>query len=290
MKKGWTTVVLVIILLLGVGIMLYPTVSDYWNSFHQSKVITEYAEHVAEMDESEYDKVIEDAREYNKRLNAGAYSPRLDEEAAKDYNAQLDVAGTGVMGYIDIPKINCTLAIYHGTSDAVLQIGVGHIEGTSLPVGGIGTHCVVSGHRGLPSAKLFTNLDQLEEGDIFMMRVLNETLTYEIDQVLIVLPHETEALNVDPDKDYCTLVTCTPYAVNTHRLLVRGHRIENLKESKDIIVTSDAVQIDPMIVAPIVAVPILIILVVVVLSSTSAKRKRKIRKEAAERLKGDEEE
>lgn len=290
MKKGWTTVVLVIILLLGVGIMLYPTVSDYWNSFHQSKVITEYAEHVAEMDESEYDKVIEDAREYNKRLNAGAYSPRLDEEAAKDYNAQLDVAGTGVMGYIDIPKINCTLAIYHGTSDAVLQIGVGHIEGTSLPVGGIGTHCVVSGHRGLPSAKLFTNLDQLEEGDIFMMRVLNETLTYEIDQVLIVLPHETEALNVDPDKDYCTLVTCTPYAVNTHRLLVRGHRIENLKESKDIIVTSDAVQIDPMIVAPIVAVPILIILVVVVLSSTSAKRKRKIRKEAAEKLKGDEEE
>ncbi len=290
MKKSWTTVILVIILLLGVGIMLYPTVSDYWNSFHQSRVITEYAEHVAEMDESEYDKVIENAREYNKRLNAGAYSPRLDEEAAKDYNSQLDVAGTGVMGYIEIPKINCTLAIYHGTSDAVLQIGVGHIEGTSLPVGGVGTHCVVSGHRGLPSAKLFTNLDQLEEGDIFIMRVLNETLTYEVDQVLIVLPHETEALNVDPDKDYCTLVTCTPYAVNTHRLLVRGHRIENLKESKDIIVTSDAVQIDPMIVAPIVAVPILIILVVVVLSSTSAKRKRKIRKEAAEKLKGDEEE
>lgn len=290
MKKSWTTVILVIILLLGVGIMLYPTVSDYWNSFHQSRVITEYAEHVAEMDESEYDKVIENAREYNKRLNAGAYSPRLDEEAAKDYNSQLDVAGTGVMGYIEIPKINCTLAIYHGTSDAVLQIGVGHIEGTSLPVGGVGTHCVVSGHRGLPSAKLFTNLDQLEEGDIFIMRVLNETLTYEVDQVLIVLPYETEALNVDPDKDYCTLVTCTPYAVNTHRLLVRGHRIENLKESKDIIVTSDAVQIDPMIVAPIVAVPILIILVVVVLSSTSAKRKRRIKNEAAKKLKGDEEE
>lgn len=290
MKKSWTTVILVIILLLGVGIMLYPTVSDYWNSFHQSRVITEYAEHVAEMDESEYDEVIENAREYNKRLNAGAYSPRLDEEAAKDYNSQLDVAGTGVMGYIEIPKINCTLAIYHGTSDAVLQIGVGHIEGTSLPVGGVGTHCVVSGHRGLPSAKLFTNLDQLEEGDIFIMRVLNETLTYEVDQVLIVLPYETEALNVDPDKDYCTLVTCTPYAVNTHRLLVRGHRIENLKESKDIIVTSDAVQIDPMIVAPIVAVPILIILVVVVLSSTSAKRKRRIKNEAAKKLKGDEEE
>ncbi len=280
MKKSWTTVILVIILLLGVGIMLYPTVSDYWNSFHQSRVITEYAEHVAEMDESEYDKVIEDAREYNKRLNAGAYSPRLDEAAAEDYNSQLNVAGTGVMGYIEIPKINCTLAIYHGTSDAVLQIGVGHIEGTSLPVGGIGTHCVVSGHRGLPSAKLFTNLDKLEEGDIFMMRVLNETLTYEVDQVLIVLPHETEALNVDPEQDYCTLVTCTPYAVNTHRLLVRGHRIENLKESEEIKVTSDAVQIDPMIVAPIVAVPILVILIVVVMTRTSAKRKKRQKNES----------
>lgn len=288
MKKHLTTVILVVILLLGVGIMLYPTVSDYWNSFHQSKVITEYAQHVAEMDESEYDGIIEAAHEYNERLNAGAYSPRLDEEAAKDYNSQLDVSGTGVMGYIEIPKINCTLAIYHGTSDAVLQIGVGHIEGTSLPVGGIGTHCVVSGHRGLPSAKLFTNLDELEEGDIFMMRVLNETLTYEVDQVLIVLPHETEALAVDPDQDYCTLVTCTPYAVNTHRLLVRGHRIENQEEAKEIIVTSDAVQIDPMIVAPIVAVPILIILVVVVLSSTSAKRKKRLKKSLADK-KDDEE-
>lgn len=279
MKKNLTTVILVIILLVGVGIMLYPTVSDYWNSFHQSRVITEYAEQVAQMDESEYDNAIKQAHEYNKRLNQGAYSPRLDEEAAKDYNSQLDVAGTGVMGYIEIPKIKCTLAIYHGTSDAVLQIGVGHIEGTSLPVGGVGTHCVVSGHRGLPSAKLFTNLDELEEGDVFVMRVLNETLTYEVDQVLIVLPHETEALNVDPDMDYCTLVTCTPYAINTHRLLVRGHRVENAQAAEDIIVTSDAVQVDPMIVAPIVAVPILIILVVVVLMSTSAKRKRKIKKD-----------
>lgn len=289
MKKHLTTVILVLILLLGVGIMLYPTVSDYWNSFHQSKVITEYAEQVAQLDNSEYEKVISDAREYNKRLNAGAYSPRLDEEAAKDYNSQLDISGTGVMGYIEIPKINCTLAIYHGTSDAVLQIGVGHIEGTSLPVGGVGTHCVVSGHRGLPSAKLFTNLDKLEVGDIFMMRVLDETLTYEVDQVLIVLPHETEALNVDPDMDYCTLVTCTPYAVNTHRLLVRGHRVENREEAKEIIVTSDAVQIDPMIVAPIVAVPILILLVIAVLTATGAKRKKTRLKELSEK-KDDEDE
>lgn len=289
MKKHLTTVILVLILLLGVGIMLYPTVSDYWNSFHQSKVITEYAEQVAQLDNSEYEKVISDAREYNKRLNAGAYSPRLDEEAAEDYNSQLDISGTGVMGYIEIPKINCTLAIYHGTSDAVLQIGVGHIEGTSLPVGGVGTHCVVSGHRGLPSAKLFTNLDKLEVGDIFMMRVLDETLTYEVDQVLIVLPHETEALNVDPDMDYCTLVTCTPYAVNTHRLLVRGHRVENREEAKEIIVTSDAVQIDPMIVAPIVAVPILILLVIAVLTATGAKRKKTRLKELSEK-KDDEDE
>lgn len=289
MKKHLTTAILVLILLLGVGIMLYPTVSDYWNSFHQSKVITEYAEQVAQLDNSEYEKAISDAREYNKRLNAGAYSPRLDEEAAKDYNSQLDISGTGVMGYIEIPKINCTLAIYHGTSDSVLQVGVGHIEGTSLPVGGVGTHCVVSGHRGLPSAKLFTNLDKLEVGDIFMMRVLDETLTYEVDQVLIVLPHETDALNVDPEMDYCTLVTCTPYAVNTHRLLVRGHRVENREEAKEIIVTSDAVQIDPMIVAPIVAVPILILLVIAVLTATGAKRKKTRLKELSEK-KDDEDE
>lgn len=290
MKKHLTTVILVLILLLGVGIMLYPTVSDYWNSFHQSRVITEYAEQVAQLDNSEYEKMMSDAREYNKRLNAGAYSPRLDEEAAEDYNSQLNISGTGVMGYIEIPKINCTLAIYHGTSDAVLQIGVGHIEGTSLPVGGVGTHCVVSGHRGLPSAKLFTNLDKLEVGDTFVMRVLDETLTYEVDQVLIVLPHETEALNVDPDMDYCTLVTCTPYAVNTHRLLVRGHRVENREEAKEIIVTSDAVQIDPMIVAPIVAVPILILLVIAVLTATGAKRKKTRLKELSEKKDDEDEE
>ena len=274
MKKRLTTVVLVLILLLGMGIMLYPTVSDYWNSFHQSKVITQYAEQVSTMDKSEYDKIIAEARNYNKRLSDSIVMSRGDEDLAAEYNDTLNVAGTGVMGYIEIPKINCSLAIYHGTSDAVLQIGVGHIEGSSLPVGGIGTHCVVSGHRGLPSAKLFTNLDKLEEGDIFIMRVLNETLTYEVDQVLIVLPNETEALNIDPDKDYCTLVTCTPYAVNTHRLLVRGHRVENLKNADEIKVTSDAVQIDPMIVAPIVAAPILIILVIVVVTGTG-KRKRK---------------
>ena len=284
MKKRLTTVILVLILILGLGIMLYPTVSDYWNSFHQSKVITQYAEQVSTMDKSEYDKIIAEAREYNKRLSQNIVTSRDDEKLAAEYNDQLNVTGTGVMGYIEIPKINCSLAIYHGTSDAVLQIGVGHIEGSSLPVGGTGTHCVVSGHRGLPSAKLFTNLDKLEKGDVFMMRVLNETLTYEVDQVLIVLPNETEALNIDPDKDYCTLVTCTPYAVNTHRLLVRGRRIENLKNADEIKVTSDAVQIDPMIVAPIVAAPILIALVIAVVTGTGKrKRKKKLKAENGEK-------
>ncbi|MDD6021193.1 MAG: class C sortase [Oscillospiraceae bacterium] len=286
MKKKITTVILVLILLVGLCIMLYPIVSNYWNSLHQSRVITDYAEHVSKLDKSDYDKILASAHQYNKELASKGVAYKLDASQQADYEKQLDAAGTGIMGYIEIPKINCSLAIYHGTSDAVLQIGVGHIEGTSLPVGGIGTHCVVSGHRGLPSAKLFTNLDNLEVGDVFMMRILNETLTYEVDQVLIVLPSDTEALSIDPKKDYCTLVTCTPYAVNTHRLLVRGHRIENLKSSDDIKVTSDAVQIDPMIIAPIVAVPILILLVIAVLTRAGSKTRKAKRKKESDMTSG----
>ena len=177
------------------------------------------------------------------------------------------------MGYIEIPKINCSLPIYHGTNEAILQVAVGHIEGTSLPVGGESTHCVLSGHRGLPSAKLFTNLDQMEVGDIFMLRVLDEVLTYEVDQILIVEPQETGALQIEEGKDYCTLVTCTPYGVNTHRLLVRGHRIENIEEAKTVRVTADAIQIEPLLVAPAVALPMLIVLLVVLLIKTRKKKK-----------------
>ena len=177
------------------------------------------------------------------------------------------------MSYIEIPSINCALPIYHGTDEAVLQIAVGHIAGTSLPVGGESTHCVLSGHRGLPSAKLFTNLDQLTEGDVFLIRTLDETLTYEVDQIRIVLPTDLSELQIIPGQDLCTLVTCTPYGINTHRLLVRGHRIENSEDASDIRVTADAMQIDELVVAPIVAVPMLLMLLVILLAGTRRRRK-----------------
>ena len=258
-RKHFTTILLVLILLTGVSLLLYPTVSDYWNSFHQSQAIASYVEAVAEIDNTDYEKMWQEAVAYNEKLkdNSGRWTP-TDEEL-EEYERLLNVSDTGIMGYIEIPKIKVSLPIYHGTDEAILQIAIGHIPGSSLPVGGKGTHCVVSGHRGLPSAKLFTDLDQLEEGDLFMMRILDETLTYEVDQVRIVEPEELSDLEIDGDKDLCTLVTCTPYGINSHRLLVRGHRVENLKEDT-IRVTADAQQIDPVMVAPAVAVPLILLL------------------------------
>ena len=258
-RKHFTTILLVLILLTGVSLLLYPTVSDYWNSFHQSQAIASYVEAVAEIDNTDYEKMWQEAVAYNEKLkdNSGRWTP-TDEEL-EEYERLLNVSDTGIMGYIEIPKIKVSLPIYHGTDEAILQIAIGHIPGSSLPVGGKGTHCVVSGHRGLPSAKLFTDLDQLEEGDLFMMRILDETLTYEVDQVRIVEPEELSDLEIDEDKDLCTLVTCTPYGINSHRLLVRGHRVENLKEDT-IRVTADAQQIDPVMVAPAVAVPLILLL------------------------------
>ena len=258
-RKHFTTILLVLILLTGVSLLLYPTVSDYWNSFHQSRAIASYVEAVAEIDNTDYEKMWQEAVAYNEKLkdNSGRWMP-TDEEL-EEYERLLNVSDTGIMGYIEIPKIKVSLPIYHGTDEAILQIAIGHIPGSSLPVGGKGTHCVVSGHRGLPSAKLFTDLDQLEEGDLFMMRILDETLTYEVDQVRIVEPEELSDLEIDEDKDLCTLVTCTPYGINSHRFLVRGHRVENLKEDT-IRVTADAQQIDPVMVAPAVAVPLILLL------------------------------
>ena len=258
-RKHFTTILLVLILLTGVSLLLYPTVSDYWNSFHQSQAIASYVEAVAEIDNTDYEKMWQEAVAYNEKLkdNSGRWMP-TDEEL-EEYERLLNVSDTGIMGYIEIPKIKVSLPIYHGTDEAILQIAIGHIPGSSLPVGGKGTHCVVSGHRGLPSAKLFTALDQLEEGDLFMMRILDETLTYEVDQVRIVEPEELSDLEIDEDKDLCTLVTCTPYGINSHRFLVRGHRVENLKEDT-IRVTADAQQIDPVMVAPAVAVPLILLL------------------------------
>ncbi len=264
-KRNWITPFLILILLVGLSLLLYPTVSDYWNSFHQSRAIASYAEDVAKLDTVQYDDLWKAAKKYNEALAKGDINYVLKDEQKENYESLLNVSGTGVMGYIEIPNINCSLPIYHGTDEAALQIAVGHLEWTSLPTGGESTHCVLSGHRGLPSAKLFTDLDRLVEGDIFVLRVLDEVLTYEVDQILIVEPEETEDLQIEKGKDYCTLVTCTPYGINTHRLLVRGHRIENLEESGIVRVTADAIQIEPLFVAPIVAIPMLLVLLIILL-------------------------
>ncbi len=257
-----STVLLVVLLLAGLSLLLYPSVSDYWNSLHQSRAIADYVEYVAQMDDADYDAFWDAARRYNDALAKHSGSLSSGAFDAEGYDELLNVSGLGIMGYIEIPDINCSLPIYHGTDDTVLQIAVGHLTWSSLPVGGESSHCVISGHRGLPSAKLFTDLDKLQNGDIFILRVLDEVLTYEVDQVLIVEPNELDSLSITPGEDYCTLVTCTPYGINTHRLLVRGHRIENIEVSESIWVTAEAGQIDPLIVAPFAAVPLLLVLLI----------------------------
>lgn len=264
-KSSFVTVILIAAFFIGALLLLYPTISDFWNSFHQSRAIASYAEQVADLDENAYDRLWEDARIYNKTLGDRMNRFVMAEEQKKAYAALLDIADNGVMGYIEIPKVRCNLPIYHGTDEAVLQVAIGHVPGSSLPVGGESTHCVLSGHRGLPSAKLFTNLDELETGDVFMLRVLDETLTYEVDQIRTVLPNELGDLAIVEGEDYCTLVTCTPYGINSHRLLVRGHRVENHAGASTIRVTADAMQIEPLQVAPLVAAPILVVMLIVVL-------------------------
>ena len=260
MKKHLSTIILVLVLVLGLGIMLYPPVSDWWNSFHQTRAIASYSDTVATMDNEIYDQLWQEAEAYNAALAQKANPYFFTEEDQALYDSTLNVSGTGIMGYIDIPEIKCTLPIYHGTSEAVLQVGVGHIEGSSLPVGGEGTHCVLSGHSGLPSAVLFTHLEDLDIGDLFTLQIMDETLTYEVDRFNRVLPHEMDLLTIEEGKDSCTLVTCTPYGVNTHRLLVHAHRVANEAATAHIRVTADAVRIDPILVSPAAAVPMLLLL------------------------------
>lgn len=264
-KNRMTTVLLLLILLAGMILLLYPSVSDYWNSFRQSQVISNYAEQLGNINNEQYQAMLAEAREYNELLLRRPNEYVLNDEQKQQYEQLLNVTGVGAMGYIEIPSIGCTLPIYHGTSDAVLQIAVGHLEWSSLPVGGESSHSVLSGHRGLPSAKLFSDLDKMMVGDLFMLRILDEILTYEVDQILIVEPHETKDLLIEPGKDLCTLVTCTPYGINSHRLLVRGHRVPNVEKAKKIRVTADAVQIEPLLVAPIVAMPVLLILMIMLM-------------------------
>ena len=254
-----TTALLFILLIAGLSLLLYPIVSDFINTSSASKAIMSYDEEVLKLEKQKYDEMWAEATEYNSSLIGRENEYLLSDEQQAQYNSLLDLTGTGIMGYIEIPNIRCSIPIYHGTAETILQIAIGHLDWSSLPTGGENTHCVLSGHRGLPSAKLFSDLDKIVEGDIFMLRILDEVLTYEVDKISIVEPQDTSTLEIEQGKDYCTLVTCTPYGVNSHRLLVRGHRVENLKKYT-ITLVSEGQQIDPLIVAPVVAMPVLIAL------------------------------
>lgn len=250
-----STIILVIILLVGLSVMLYPSVSDWWNSRVQSYAIASYDSTVEKIEDNRYDEIMAEAYQYNAEI-AEVYAPFANPEAVSGYDDTLNISGTGIMGYITIPSINVQLPIYHGTSDEVLNVAAGHLQGSSLPVGGEGTHCVISAHRGLPSARLFSDLDRLNTGDTFTITVMNEILTYEVEEISIVLPHEIEKLYISEGRDLVTLMTCTPYGINSHRLLVRAKRIETVYPH-NIKVVSDAVQVDPMLVVPVICIPLL---------------------------------
>ena len=242
MKKKWMsrlmTLLIVVVFVAGLSFLLYPTVSNLWNQAHQSRAIATYTEQVEKLDDSSNKEMLKAARKYNKELLKKADHWKLSKKDKKKYESLLDVSGTGIMGYIEIPKIDCSLPVYHGTDEGALQIAIGHLEGSSLPVGGKSSHCVLSGHRGLPSARLFTDLDQMGEGDTFILNILGHKLAYEVDQIKVVLPEEMSDLEIQEGKDLCTLVTCTPYGINTHRLLVRGHRVKyvetKVQEQKEV--------------------------------------------------------
>jgi len=263
-KNNRSTMILIAVFLVGLSLLLYPSISNYWNSFHASRLIADYSDVVHDLDREDYTAILEEARRYNKLLPENKNRFHMTDAQREQYNDLLNVSGNGIMGYIEIPSIHVELPVYHTVEEGVLQVAIGHIEGTSLPVGGPSTHCVVSGHRGLPSAKLFSDLDELAEGDIFLFRILDEVLTYQVDQILTVEPEDVSELEIREGEDLCTLVTCTPYGVNSHRLLVRGHRIETLPDDF-IHVTAEAIPVDPMLVAPLVATPILVSLFVLVM-------------------------
>ena len=271
LKKNLFTLIMVIGLVVGIGLLLYPSVANYWNSFHQTRAIIGYNDAVSKMSAKDYERILESARKYNKNLAKKGIRWKMTDEERKAYRKELSIGGSEVMAYVSLPKFHIKVPIYHGTEESVLQTAIGHIEGSSLPVGGKSTHCIISGHRGLPSARLFTDLDKVKEGDTWTITTLNETLTYECDQIRIVEPDDLSNLNIEKGEDLCTLVTCTPYGINTHRLLIRGHRIPNADGAADL--TADAIQIEPIYVAPVMAVPaMIIILLVLVLSARHARK------------------
>jgi sortase A len=261
-KVSFSTIILVAIMIVGFSVLLYPFVSDYWNQFHQTRAINNYVAAVEAIDDTDYEALLRAAQEYNASLvgNGGRY--HMSEEERKVYNSLLNVGDDGIMGFIQIPRIGVSLPIYHGTSEIVLNTATGHIEGTSLPVQGETVHAAISGHRGLPTAKLFTDLDELAEGDLFTITVLKETLTYQVDQIRIVLPNEMQDLEFSRGEEYCTLITCTPYGINTHRLLVRGKRVDG---ADLLAIPPDAIRIPPYIVLFAVMIPMLFISLVILL-------------------------
>lgn len=273
----FSTILLVAVFFVGLSVLLYPTISDFQNAKKQSQAIVNYDSLVNNLTPEDYSAFFEQADAYNKKIRNLSYPFLNHTSLSEQYYNTLNVNGNGMIGHITIEKIKVQLPIYHGTSDAVLNTAVGHVEGSSIPMGGESTHTVLSAHRGLPSAKLFTNLDKLEIGDIFTIRILDKTITYQVDQILIVLPGEMDPLALSKGKDYCTLVTCTPYGINTHRMLVRGTRIDNIKTDTEIDIITEAYQIDPLIVTPAVAAPILGVLLVILLVK-SGKNSRKDKK------------
>lgn len=280
-KRKVTTVFFLLLFLAGLSLLLYPTVSNWWNTMHQSRAITEYSQQTENINREEYEKMWREAREYNAALRENPDRFLMTEEEKQQYEQLLQVSDTGMIGYVDIPAIDCSMPFYHGTDEAVLQVAAGHLEGTSLPVGGMGTHCAISGHRGLPSARLFTDLDKLKEGDLFTLRVLEESLTYEVDQILIVEPEDMEALAIDPTQDYCTLITCTPYGINSHRLLVRGHRVLLAEVAEPEETEEDHFPVVPVALAVPAAAVIAALLVKY--GSRKKKKRRKRRKEISDR-------
>ena len=262
---------MVIGLLVGIGLLVYPSIANYWNQFHQSRAIMSYSEAVENMSKEDYKKILDSARAYNERIAERGLHFVMNEADKAAYEKELNIDGSGIMGYISMPKFHIRVPIYHGTEESVLQVAIGHLESTSLPVGGKNTHTQVSGHRGLPSARLFTDLDKVKEGDTWTITVLNETLTYECDQIRIVEPEDLSELQIVEGQDLCTLITCTPYGINTHRLLIRGHRVPNAQGTAD--VTADGIQIEPVYIAPVLAIPAIIILLIVLLISTRRAKK-----------------
>ncbi len=270
-KRKWTTFILLAVFFVGLSVLLYPSLSNFWNSKTQSKAIADYEAMLENLPKEDYTKIFADAEEYNRKLCELDY-PLIDYRRLANYNDLLNVSGTGMMGYVKISSIGVELPIYHGTSDSVLSVAIGHIEGTSLPGGGESTHCVASAHRGLPTARLFTDLDKLQLEDSFEVTILDKTTTYEVDQIRIVKPDDVSELRIIQGEDHFTLLTCTPYGINTERLLVRGVRNDSLHR-RTVKVKTDGYQIDTLIVTPIVALPMLFVMMIIVLFKPIEKEK-----------------